>query len=358
MKQGNVDIVAVAKLAGVSPSTVSRSFNHPDLVKLSTRRKIERAVQKLGYIRNRAAQAIHGKRSATIGLVVPTVNHAIFSEVIQSFAEAIDAAGFTLLIASHGYSLQQEYAILRKFLEHRVDGVALIGLDHHEAAYQLLKQQDVPAIAIWNYKEDARMPCVGIRNEDAGRLVAEHLISLGHRRVGFVFPPTEDNDRARARLSGAIAAFEAEGLAVPAERRRTVEYSIAAAKSMCAELLHAAPKLTAILCGNDVIAQGAVYACLARSVKVPDDMSIIGIGDFPGSSDMEPALTTVRIPARSIGSLAGRELAKAIVENTGASSVQIELDLQLCLRATTARARNTDVLVQSIDPQHVSGQIE
>src|SRR6056297_293262 len=122
------DIVAVAKAARVSPSTVSRAFNHPDLVKATTRKRIDAAVRRLGYIRNRAAQTIHGIRSGTIGLIVPTVDQAIFAELIQSFSEAVEDLGFTILLATHGYDLEREYAVARKMLEHRVDGLALIGL--------------------------------------------------------------------------------------------------------------------------------------------------------------------------------------------------------------------------------------
>ena len=124
MKDKKADIVAVAKAARVSPSTVSRSFNHPELVNPATRKKIDSAVRRLGYIRNRAAQTIHGIRSGTVGLIVPTVDHAIFAELIQSFSEEIEEYGFTILLASHGYSLQREYALTRKMLEHRVDGIA------------------------------------------------------------------------------------------------------------------------------------------------------------------------------------------------------------------------------------------
>jgi len=108
------DIVAVAKAARVSISTVSRSFNHPELVKAGTRKKIDAAVRKLGYIRNRAAQTIHGIRSGTVGLIVPTVDHTIFAELIQSFSDQIEAQGFTILLASHGYDLEREYALVRK----------------------------------------------------------------------------------------------------------------------------------------------------------------------------------------------------------------------------------------------------
>ena len=153
------DIVAVAKAARVSISTVSRSFNHPDLVKPATRKKIDAAVRRLGYIRNRAAQTMHGIRSATIGLVVPTIDHAIFAEVIQTFSDAVEAEGFTILLASHGYDLEREYAVLRKFLEHRVDGVALIGHDHSEETYQLLERQSIPALSVWSYDAASRISC-------------------------------------------------------------------------------------------------------------------------------------------------------------------------------------------------------
>ena len=99
------DIVDVENAAGVSISTVSRNFNHPNLLKPATRKKIDRAVQKLGYIRNRAAQVMHGRRSSTIGLVVPTIDTAIFVELIQPFSDGLDRRGFTMLIASHGFDL-------------------------------------------------------------------------------------------------------------------------------------------------------------------------------------------------------------------------------------------------------------
>jgi len=333
----NIDIFAVAKAARVSPSTVSRTFNHPNLVKLSTRKKIEKAVERLGYIRNRAAQTMHGKRSATVGLIVPTVNHAIFAEVIQSFSDAVSERGFTILIATHGYNLSQEYTVLRKLLEHRVDGVALIGLDHTEATYQLIDQQAVPSLAIWNYDEDSQISCVGADNKEAGRLAAEHLVALGHREIALVFPAISDNDRARGRLEGALAVLDAAGVSVPEKWRLTSQYSIAEAKSICANLLAQKERPTALFCGNDVIAQGAIYASSAAGVAVPEELSVVGIGDFPGSEELEPALTTVRIPARRIGTEAGKQMAFAIVESALDTPLRKKFKAELLVRNTTRR---------------------
>lgn len=304
----NSDIVAVAKAAKVSPSTVSRAFNHPDLVNPATRKRINRAVEKLGYIRNRAAQAIHGRRNATIGLIVPTINHAIFAEVIQSFSDAIDRAGFTLLIASHGYELEREYDTIRKLMEHRVDGIALVGLEHSEASFRLLARHETPCIAIWNYSADAPMSCVGPDNREAGRMAARHLLELGHRDIGLVFPRVEGNDRARQRLEGAMEEMQARGVPVRDEWRMESPYSITLAKQAVYGLLNGGARPTALLCGNDVIAQGAIYGVQSIGLDVPDDMSVMGIGDFNGSHDMEPGLSTVRIPAEDIGKIAGERL--------------------------------------------------
>jgi len=334
-QHSKVDIIAVAKAAKVSPSTVSRSFNHPDLVKPATRKKIDAAIKRLGYIRNRAAQAMHGKRSGTIGFIVPTVNNAIFAEVIQSFADRVEEAGFTILMTSHGYDLDREYKMLRKMLEHRVDGVALIGLDHAPETHALIAQQDIPTITIWNYDPDARLPCVGADNQLAGHLAASHLIDLGHREIGMVFPATNDNDRARSRMMGAQSALGAAGIPVPENWMRTARYSLAQAKRACIEILEGAQP-TALLCGNDVIAQGAIYAAQNLGVRVPDDLSIIGIGGFKGSDEMEPALTTIRIPADVIGRRAGAHLVDMIA-SPAVKILRDECAVTPIIRATTSR---------------------
>ena len=341
-KQQKADIVDVAKAARVSPSTVSRSFNHPEMVNPATRKKINRAIERLGYIRNRAAQTMHGRRSGTIGLIVPTINHTIFSEVIQAFSDAIDHAGFTLLIASHGYDLDREYAMMRKLLEHRVDGIALIGLEHTEASFNLIEQQAIPAIAIWNHSATSTMSCVGADNHEAGRMAAEHLLGLGHRDIGLVFPQTTGNDRARERLQGAVETLEEAGVLVPDLWRTEAPYSIAQAKRATLALLESDPKPTALLCGNDVIAQGAFYAAQKIGMAVPTRISIIGIGDFKGSEDLEPGLTTISIPAQDIGTIAGENFTRMITTNDTAL-LRFKCDLACVVRSTTAQVtRATD----------------
>ncbi|MCV6592353.1 MAG: LacI family DNA-binding transcriptional regulator [Silicimonas sp.] len=335
MKEKKADIIAVAKAARVSPSTVSRSFNHPDLVKASTRRKIDRAVRKLGYIRNRAAQTIHGIRSGTIGLIVPTIDHAIFAELIQSFSESIEELGFTLLLASHGYDLQREYLLCRKMLEHRVDGMALIGTSHEAETFGLLERQAIPTLLLWNYSEGAPFPSIGPDNFEAGRLVADHVARLGHRRLAGLFPPLTGNDRAAGRRAGVEAALAAHGLQIAEGWDLETPYSVGAAKEAVLDLLGRPDRPTALICGNDVLAWGALHALGRAGVAVPGEVTVTGIGDFKGSKDFEPALTTVRIPARQIGARAAATIARRVTDP--ATEVPSELVVpELLVRQTCA----------------------
>lgn len=328
------DIIAVANAARVSPSTVSRSFNHPDLVKPATRKKIDAAVRRLGYIRNRAAQTIHGIRSGTIGLIVPTVDQAIFAELIQSFSTAVEEKGFTILLASHGYSLEREYALTRKMLEHRVDGIGLIGVEHSADTFELLKQQNVPSILLWNYAKEAPFPCVGSDNYIAGHQIGQHVANLGHKRIAAIFPPQEGNDRASLRLRGVTDALRSYGKEIHKDWYLETPYSVAAAKAAALSLVSSLDRPSAIICGNDVLAWGALHALSSAGIDVPMEMSVTGIGDFNGSKDFEPPLTTVRIPARTIGKKAAKAIVQLIV-TSGLAEVGSLVMPELVVRNTS-----------------------
>ena len=328
------DIVAVARAARVSPSTVSRSFNHPDLVKPATRKKIDVAVRRLGYIRNRAAQTIHGIRSGTIGLIVPTIDQAIFAELIQSFSSAVEEKGFTILLASHGYNLEREYALTRKMLEHRVDGIGLIGIEHSADTYELLSQQNVPSLLLWSYVENAPFPCVGSDNFRAGYLIGQHVASLGHTQIAAIFPPQAGNDRASLRLQGVTDALHEAGIEMREDRCLETPYSVAASKAAALSLISSKERPSAIICGNDVLAWGALHALSSAGIRVPEEMSVTGIGDFRGSKDFEPPLTTVRIPAWIIGEKAAEAVVQLII-TSGQAEVGALLMPELMARGTS-----------------------
>jgi len=301
-RKGAHGIVDVASRAGVSPATVSRFYNQPDVVSLPTRKRIEQAATDLGYIRDRMAGSLHNRFTGTIGLVVPTIDNAIFAEFVEAFANRLRRHERTMLIASHGYDLELEVPIIRSLLERRIDGVVMIGFDHDPISLSMLKDRDVPIILAWNFRADTEIPCIGASNQQAAQLITRHLIELGHKDIGFIFPDTCSNDRARDRKTTALATAAEAGLKIADHRILNCTYDISEAKELGQNLLQGDPP-TAVVCGNDVIAQGVIYAAHSLGLSVPDDLSVAGIGDFRGSGDMEPGLTTVRLPAKRIGNL-------------------------------------------------------
>jgi len=309
-RKGAPGIVEVARRAGVSPATVSRHFNYPDKVRPDTRERISDAANALGYIRDRMAGTLHNRFSGTIGLVVPTIDNAIFAELIEAFSNTLQQHERNMLLASHNYDLHLEVSIIRSLLERRIDGVAIIGHSHHPAALEMLKVRAIPALALWNYRHDTRLPFIGADNADAARQVTEHLLDLGHRDIATLFPETLTNDRARDRKQGVLSTLQRQGVVLPAHRKIACEYNIRTAKEKVTRILKEQSP-TALICGNDVIAQGAIYAALRAGLDLPRDLSIVGIGDFRGSAEIEPALTTVRLPARRIGSQAADMLVHA-----------------------------------------------
>ncbi len=328
----HADIIDVAKAAKVSPATVSRAFNHPGLVRADTRAKIQKAVDELGYIRNRAASAMHGEKSGAVGLIVPTIDNAIFSNLIQAFSTALQDAGQSLLIATHGYDQATEHQLLRKLLEHRVDGVGLIGLSHLDRTFDLIEARETPAVLMWSYGADARLPCVGSDNFKAGAMAAAHICDLGHHRVATVFPPLDGNDRAEKRFSGALSVLGA----APDAWRRTARYHIGQAREAARELLSGARRPTAILAGNDVIARGVISAASDLAIRVPKDLTVVGIGDFTGSADLTPALTTVRIDAPRVGQAAAEALLVRMGARPGEPPKLQKIPLELKVRETSA----------------------
>ena len=328
----------VAARAGVSIATVSRAFAKPEMVRAETRGRIEEAARDLGYIRDRLAGSMHNRFSGTVGLIVPTIDNAIFAEMIEAFSARLRDHDRTMLIAAHGYDLSLEAGIVRSLLERRIDGVALIGFAHDRVPLTMLARRGVPTLSIWNYDAGSALPCIGADNRDAARLVTEHLTGLGHRDIAFLFPEAQANDRARDRIDGAMDAMGAAGLTVPASRVLECPYDMGAAKALALRLL-AGDAPTAVVCGNDVIAHGVVFAASALGLSVPRDLSVVGIGDLRGSAELEPGLTTVRLPARRIGSLAADAIVAMSESGAPPDPFRRVVDVTFTERASTAAPR-------------------
>ncbi len=332
-ERGNATLRDVARAARVSTATVSRVMSQPGIVRPQTRRRVEREIARLHYVSDGPARALSTRRTHTIGAVIPTLDNAIYSVSTHSLQKALEPAGYTLLLACHEFDLDAEARMVRAFAGRGVDGLVLVGRAHAPETRKLIHAQGIPVVYTWALDSPRRGACVGFDNRAAGRLVAAHLLQLGHRRIGVICGRLEGNDRASDRLQGVREELRRARVALQAANVVEAHYSLQAGQDAVGQLL-ARADLSAVICGNDVLAIGAIQAAQRRGLRVPQDISITGLDDMEIASIVTPALTTVRFPIAEVGERAARHLLERI---GGAAGRCIELPLELVVRQSTCR---------------------
>lgn len=323
----------VAREARVSAATVSRALSRPDLVNASTQQRIQQVALRLGYLPDGAGRALASGLSHTVGIVVPTLDAAIFSRAIQSLQQALAEANYQLLVAAHDYSLAAETSAVRAMLAHRVDGLVLVGSDRTEETRALLRTAKAAVVVIWSF--DDEFDCIGFDNEAAGRLAAEHLLALGHRRLAMISGLTAQNDRARLRLLGVRAAMRNARCELPEWHVVERPFSLDGGRAGLSQLLSLKEPPSAIVCGNDLLAAGAMFEATARGISVPGQISIIGIDNLEISGHLNPPLTTVHLPTARLGIAAAEHILARIEGKTLPHSQ--ELPVALVVRGSTGR---------------------
>lgn len=307
----------VARRARVSTATVSRSLNEPDRVRKETLDRVRDAVDALGYTPHFGGQALASNRTNTIGAVIPTMANAIFARGIQSLEEALGDAGVTLLVASSNYDPDREAAQVRALLGRGVDGLLLIGAARPETTYELLRKRDARVVLAWTAGAGATTGpagradgpvCVGFDNRASARAMADCVLDMGHRDVAMISGLTEWNDRADDRVVGLREALAARGLALAPERLIEAAYSLDAGDDAFRALWARGERPTVVMCGNDVLAAGALRAARRLSLDVPGEVSITGFDDIDLAEAVEPGLTTVHVPHRRMGRSAAAAL--------------------------------------------------
>jgi LacI family transcriptional regulator len=317
----------VARRAGVSTATVSRALNAPDLVTESTRSLVLRTVDELGYTPHFGGRALVSNRSNTIGAVIPTMDNAIFARGLQRFQETLSAQGLTLLLASSGYDAAREFEQVRALVSRGIDGLLLIGVERPAPCYAFLERRRIPYVLTWNYRAGGRACFVGFDNRRAAQAMARAVIQQGHRHIAMIAGITASNDRASDRVEGVRAALEEAGL--PARDMPIVEevYSLGGGRRACARLLALTPRPTALICGNDVLAVGAIIEAKALGLRVPVDVSVTGFDDIDLAEVIDPRLTTVHVPHRRMGEAAARALLALRDGSAGGEGVELETGL-------------------------------
>jgi LacI family transcriptional regulator len=327
----------VADKAGVSTATVSRCLNQPEKVRAAVQVKINEAIQELAYVPDGAARALASRRTHTIGAIVPTIDNAIFPKAIQYLQTGLTKANFTLLLANSGYSLDEELREVQSFISRGIDGIVLIGEQHHPEVYASIKRHQIPLVNLWTYNPNSAHSCIGYDHIKAGEHVAQHLLDLGHTEIGVISGHLENNDRAIIRLKGIKETILKVGCGLADNKIIECNYSVEQGCEKLHQLLDRHPRTTAIICGNDLLAIGALAGARDRGLNVPKDLSITGFDNLEILPFLTPSLTTVNSPSRRMGEKAAEYLIKQI--QNGTSSIEhIELQADLIVRETTGPA--------------------
>lgn len=331
----NPKLSDVARAAGVSLSTASRALSESALVRLDTRERVRSVATMLGYLPHGAARALATRRSRTVGAVFPPVDNPIFASATHALGRVLAASGYTLLLATHEYDPAAEVQVSRALLERGVDGVVLVGLDHDPALVQMLMQAGVPYELTWSIDPSGFHHCTGVAHRLASIRLTQHLLDLGHREFAVIAGHVAHNDRARERLAGVREALASRGIELRAERVVETGFALSEGRRGLRELLARAPGFSALLCGNDLQAIGALTECLRSGIEVPGRVSIAGFDDIDMACETTPALTTVHVPAADLGRIAGeRMLARLAGREVPRTR---EVPAELVLRESTGR---------------------
>lgn len=332
----------VATLAGVSTATVSRYLTDPAQVREKRRLSIQAAIEELGYIPHAAARALASNRTQTIGAVVPTLDNAIFAGGIQALQERLHSAGYTLIVASSNYSLQQEHEQVETLIARGVDGIFLVGLEHDARLFKRLERTGIPFVNTWAFDVAINEPCIGFDNQQAARRLTDYLIDLGHERFGVISAELQDNDRAKNRLLGVRDSLSRNSIELADDCLVECHYNLSDGRHAMRHLLDQSHPPTAVICGNDVLAFGAIVECQESGLQVPDDISITGFDDLPISQLIRPSLTTIHVPSVEMGHRAADYLIARLAGQETAE--KIELDVSLVVRDSTSRPRSSESL--------------
>jgi LacI family transcriptional regulator len=327
-----VTLEDVARMAGVSTATVSRVLSKPEVVRASTLEQVMSAVRALDYQPDASARALASGRTHTVGCVVPTLDHAIFARSTQSMQTTLARAGYQLLVASHDYDPAIEFEVVRVLRQRGVDAMVLVGTDHSPGLWKALRAWDKPSLLTWSC--DARLPSIGFDNAAAARAATEHLLSLGHRRIGVISGFTSHNDRARSRIEGVRQALAKAGLKLPSSLLTEQVFNLNGGRIGLQALMAARQPPTAIVCGNDLLATGALLEAQRMGLQVPHQLSICGIDNLELAEAIIPGLTTINLPTLDLGRIAANSVLSAIAGE--AIAAQSLLPFELVVRGSTA----------------------
>ena len=329
-------IKTVAEKAGVSIRTVTRVHNAPQSVSAKTRRKVAAAADALGYVPDRLAQAVRLGRSGVIGLLTDVGGSTpCSSDIVRGIEEALAERGLSLLIGTMENRGESSEAILRSFRAGRTDGVICAATYHRQI--EDFQPPFTPGVLVNCFTANKTLPTIIPDEEKGGHAACAHLLERGHRRISYL-TLAPDIEATRLRLAGVMRALREAGVPIPDDLARPGQsaagrFLAAEAFDAATDLLAAASRPTAVLCGNDEMALQVYNAAARLSLAVPADLSVVGFDDHKLFSEaLRPALTTVSLPYVRMGRMA----VEALFREPPGMAGEMRFECPLVVRQSTA----------------------
>lgn len=333
-----VTLKDIAERVGKSVPTVSRALAGFEDISSETREEIQRVALEMGYVPNITARNLQKQRTDTVALILPTANHLqisdpFFSEFLSGVVETTTRASFNLNLATSSLEDEQD-TYLNHIRSRQVDGFIVMRTRRQDSRIDLLRAQGVPFVAFGHTEHNSDFPFVDDDDVHGIRILVDHLVELGHTRLGFIAEPIQFT-KSYNRLQGYLQGLEAHGLAYDSDLVVEANFRQRSGKISAQQLLALPDPPTAILASNDLLALGALSAAQEQGQVVGRDISITGFDDILLAEYANPALTTVHQPAHQLGSILAELLLKTI-RGMPAAEQHIIIKPSLVIRQSTA----------------------
>ncbi|MFT6986522.1 MAG: LacI family transcriptional regulator [Psychromonas sp.] len=296
----------VAKLAGVSPSTISRFINRTSFVSDDKAQKIENAINVLGYKSNLQNNGQHNRRSMTIGALVQHPDSPYTSQILNDMENVLIEQGYSFIIASGHWQQKLSIHALQYLKQNNVDGVIIV--TGNLSSQQILNfAESTPVVTVGYNIESPNIRSINLDNELGGYIATLHLLQKGHVNIVHIKGLASQPDSI-ARFNGYQRALKEWGLPIIPALVRECDFSSKEAYQQTLELINSNVKFSAVFAANDLSAYGVIKALHDNNLRVPEDISVIGFDDLPTSEYFTPALTTLRQPIHALGTVSAHSI--------------------------------------------------
>jgi LacI family transcriptional regulator len=324
----------VAKLAGVSPITVSRVINNAGYISEETRKRVEEAIRLLGYVPNTLARSLRLHQTNTLALVLTDITNPFWTTVVRGVEDAASDAGYNVILCNTDESEVEQEKYLNVLLQKRVDGVLLVPVRCTRETVQVIQSQNVPLVVLDRHIPGVEVDSVRGDSEGGAYELASLLVAQGHRKIALLSGP-QGVSSADDRVTGYKRALAEDGLDSLDELIYYGEFTQQSGFEMMQRVLAVTPRPTAIFAGNNFITMGAFKAMREAGLKVPDDIALVSFDDLPVELIIDPFFTVASQPAYEMGKLATELILARLAGQAPAACQEIILPTEIIIRRSS-----------------------